>query len=39
MLTDGPYDGLENLFITITKVSLLRADNGREVVVFDDPAA
>ena len=37
MLTDGPYEGLENLFITITKVSLLRADNGREVVVFDDP--
>jgi len=37
MLTDGPYDGLEELFITVTKVSLLRADNGREVVVFDDP--
>ena len=39
MLTDGPYEGLENLFITITKVSLLRADNGQEVVVFDDPRA
>jgi len=38
MMTDGPYDGLEELFITVTKVSLLRADNGREVVVFDDPA-
>jgi Domain of unknown function (DUF4382) len=38
MLTDGPYDGLEDLFITVTKVSLFRADNGREVVVFDDPA-
>jgi hypothetical protein len=38
MLTDGPYDGLEELFITVTKVSLFRADNGREVVVFDDPA-
>jgi hypothetical protein len=37
MLTDGPYEGLEHLFITITKVSLLRADNGREVVVFEDP--
>ena len=36
MLTDGPYEGLEHLFITITKVSLLRADNGREVVVFED---
>jgi hypothetical protein len=35
MLTDGPYDGLEALYITITKVSLLRAD-GAEVVVFDD---
>ena len=38
MLTDGPYDGLEELLITVTKVSLLRADNGREVVVFEDPA-
>jgi hypothetical protein len=37
MLTDGPYDGLEELLITVTKVSLLRADNGREVVVFEDP--
>jgi hypothetical protein len=37
MLTDGPYDDLEELLITVTKVSLLRADNGREVVVFEDP--
>ena len=37
MLTDGPYEDLEELLITITKVSLLRADNGREVVVFEDP--
>ena len=37
MLTDGPYEGLEDLFITVTKVSLLRADNGQEVVVFEDP--
>jgi len=38
MLTDGPYDDLEELLITVTKVSLLREDNGREVVVFEDPA-
>jgi hypothetical protein len=36
MLADGPLDELKQLNIWITKVSLLRADNGREVVVFED---
>ncbi|RPJ14761.1 MAG: DUF4382 domain-containing protein [Deltaproteobacteria bacterium] len=36
MLTDGPLEDLQKLNIWITKVSLLRADNGQEVVVFED---
>jgi hypothetical protein len=36
LITDGPSVDMDALWLTITKVSLIPADDGKEVVIYDD---